>query len=68
MGKNICRRLVARPELDNTFWTDSTGVEVKIKIMVFKSILIVKRRDADINSRRRRYKRKEWWDRFEVYA
>jgi len=24
MGKNIVHRLVARSELDNTFWTDST--------------------------------------------
>jgi len=25
MGKYIGHRLVARPELDNTFWTDSTS-------------------------------------------
>jgi len=26
MGKYIGHRLVARPELDNTFWTDSTEI------------------------------------------
>jgi len=26
MGKYIGHRLVARPELDNTFWTDSTSL------------------------------------------
>jgi len=27
MGKYICHRLLARPKLDNTFWTDSTIVK-----------------------------------------
>jgi len=31
MGKYIGHRLVARPELDNTFWTDSTNFKGQSK-------------------------------------
>ena len=34
MGKYTCHRLVARPDLDNTFWTDGTSV-VRLHLIPF---------------------------------
>ena len=34
MGKYIGHRLVPRPELDNTFWTDSTVVSTKFLLFL----------------------------------
>jgi len=39
MGKNIGHRHVARPEPDNTFWTDSTGIYKSVVVLLSKDTL-----------------------------
>ena len=48
MGKYIGHRLVARPELDNTFWTDSTSTYRELLTPVGRERLLVLQQDAEV--------------------